>query len=532
MRHTAQNQARRQLPSKLALFLCVAVLLLAAVLRFTDLHRVPPGLNVDEALHLYEAYSILKTGNDEWGRPWPITFRAFNDYRRPATIYSAVPFVAIFGLNVVAIRAMAAFWGWLAIVLTYRLATDLFGRSAGLGAAFVLTLSSWHVGFSRMGVEASGPLLATLILGLDLGWRWYKSRKSGWLIAAAAAFGLSLYTYTVTQALTPLLVAALAVIFIKPLWRQPRAVILAGFTLIAIGIPLAVAVLGNEVAWNRFNAISLFSEAGGVRLALEQWLGHFAPGYLFFAGDASPIHHIPGYGQLYWIEMLLVPLGLLGLVRSPADSRAKWLVVAWLLLSPVPAALTRQDMGSANSMRALSGVAPWAILSGLGIVLPSVPLTPVLRKGMAAALQGVLIGAFIWNAGLALVNYFTEYPIVAARAFEYGIEEAMDYVLARHYDYDGPIILTDWISQPHIFAVVYAQYDPAQFQANHAPYGQRLSEKLSAWGDRYRTGDVDALYAELDRGIFVARPHMLPDIAPVFVVNHPDGSPSFKVIVK
>jgi hypothetical protein len=64
---------------------CVLVLLLAAALRFIDLERVPPGLNVDEALNAYEAYSILRTGRDEWGRVFPVTFRAFNDYRRPAT---------------------------------------------------------------------------------------------------------------------------------------------------------------------------------------------------------------------------------------------------------------------------------------------------------------------------------------------------------------------------------------------------------------------------------------------------------------
>ncbi len=34
----------------------IAILLLAAALRFVDLEPVPPGLNVDEALHAYEAF--------------------------------------------------------------------------------------------------------------------------------------------------------------------------------------------------------------------------------------------------------------------------------------------------------------------------------------------------------------------------------------------------------------------------------------------------------------------------------------------
>ena len=107
----------------------------------------------------------------------------------------------------------------------------------------------------------------------------------------------------------------------------------------------------------------------------------------------------------------------------------------------------------------------------------------------------------------------------------------MDYVIA-HEDEVDTIVLTDWISQPHIFAVFYAGYDPAAFQQTHAPYGDRLSEKLSAWGDKYRIGDVDALYAELEHGLFVARPHMLEGVEPEVVVLHPDGTPAFKVIRK
>jgi 4-amino-4-deoxy-L-arabinose transferase-like glycosyltransferase len=543
-RERARRARGADLPLWLTCLLCSAILLLGACLRFIDLERVPPGLNVDEALHAYEAYAILETGHDQWGHPWPITFRAFNDYRRPATIYSAVPFIAVFGLNVFAIRAMAAFWGWLTLVLTYRLAADLFGRRVGLVAALVLALSSWHVGFSRLGVEASGPLLATLVLALDLGWRWYRSRRPVFLAAASAVFGLSLYTYTITQALTPLLVVAMGLIFLKRLLEHPRVALLAGLVLIVTALPLAATIAATEVTWNRFDAISVLSGPGGVRLALRQWLGHFSPRYLFFSGDASPIHHIQGYGQLYWIELLLVPLGTVGLILHRADPKAKWLLLAWLLLSPVPAALTRQDMGSPNSMRALSGVVPWAIFSAQGLATAGRWLPPrrrlkvTRRAGLAGVMLGsalassVLAGGLMWNAAHVLHAYFTRYPVEAARAFEYGIGEAMDYVLDPGRSGTGPVVLTDWISQPHIFAVFYAKQDPREFQAKHAPYGQRLSEKLEAWGETYSMGNVDQLYTDLEHAIFIARPHMLPGIKPSFVILHPDGSPAFIVVEK
>lgn len=517
--------------------LLVAVLLLALALRVIDLERTPPPFNVDEAVNAYDAYSLLRTGRDQWGNRWPVTMRAFNDFRRPATIYSAMPFIAIFGLTIFGIRAMAAFWGWLCVVLVYRLGRDIFGPRAGVFAALLLAISPWHIAFSRLGVEVSGPLLCTIVAGLDFGWRWYRTRKPGWLAVSGVAFGLAFYTYTIAQAFVPLLLLAIVVIFRRELWAQRRVVWLTVALLAIIVLPLAVAILGNESSWNRMNAISVFRDgiAEGVKTAFSQWLGHFSLDYLFLRGDAQPIHHAPGFGQLFWIEALLVPVGLAGLLRH-RDRRAALLLLAWIALGPVPAALTRQDMGSANSMRGIAGLPGWALLSGLGLAtiwrfphpLKSAKSADKILKVLPA---GILLGALAWNAGTVLHNYFTVYPVEHARAFEYGIREALDYALAHEDAYDT-IVLTDWISQPHIFAVFFQQYDPREFQAHHAPYGTRLSEKLAWWGTQYRMGDVDKLYHELPHGLFVARPHMLPDVEPVLVINHPNGTPAFKIIVK
>src|SRR5262249_11830786 len=69
-------------------FRILAVLvLLALVLRVWGLDWSPPGLDPDEVSIGYNAYSILRTGRDEYGVPWPLTFRAFGEFKRPAYIY-------------------------------------------------------------------------------------------------------------------------------------------------------------------------------------------------------------------------------------------------------------------------------------------------------------------------------------------------------------------------------------------------------------------------------------------------------------
>ena len=56
------------------------VVFFGAALRFWKLGELPPSLNWDEVSHGYNAYSILKTGMDEWGVRLPLIFKAFVDY--------------------------------------------------------------------------------------------------------------------------------------------------------------------------------------------------------------------------------------------------------------------------------------------------------------------------------------------------------------------------------------------------------------------------------------------------------------------
>ena len=78
-------------------WLLIIVLIVAATLRFWNLGTNPPGLTPDEAALGYNAYSILKTGRDEFGKSFPIIFKSFGDYKPGLYVYLDVPFVAALG---------------------------------------------------------------------------------------------------------------------------------------------------------------------------------------------------------------------------------------------------------------------------------------------------------------------------------------------------------------------------------------------------------------------------------------------------
>src|SRR3989304_1484349 len=101
--------------------LLILVLVLATFLRLWRLDINPPGLTPDEAALGYNAYSILKTGRDEYGDLLPIIFKSFGDYKPGFYVYLTVPFVAVFGLNEWSVRLPSALSGVLAIFLIHSI---------------------------------------------------------------------------------------------------------------------------------------------------------------------------------------------------------------------------------------------------------------------------------------------------------------------------------------------------------------------------------------------------------------------------
>src|SRR3989338_4260655 len=88
--------------------LLTIVVVLGSFLRLWQLGKNPPGFYSDEALYGYEAYSLLKTGRDQFGNFLPISIAGFGDYRPALYIYSTIPFIAIFGLTEFATRLPSA----------------------------------------------------------------------------------------------------------------------------------------------------------------------------------------------------------------------------------------------------------------------------------------------------------------------------------------------------------------------------------------------------------------------------------------
>jgi 4-amino-4-deoxy-L-arabinose transferase-like glycosyltransferase len=165
-----------------------------------------PGLHYDEAREAgVPAMQLLKRRNSVVGQPVE-TFRGsgirikgrvfplmVTDYIGALNIYLLLPFFALLGSNVLALRLMPIVFAVLTLLLTYLLAQQLFNRRTALITCLLLAVNPSFIFWSRQGVFVTS-ITATIAIASLLCWlRWYRERRARYLYWGAYLFGLGLY---------------------------------------------------------------------------------------------------------------------------------------------------------------------------------------------------------------------------------------------------------------------------------------------------------------------------------------------------
>jgi len=122
--------------------LLIIISLLSVGLFFYKMNVSPPALNADEVSNAYDAYSILKTGKDQYGNTMPLRFKSFGDYKLPLLTYLAVPSIRAFGLTETGIRMVNLPFVLFFPFVIYLLTQEVFNKKrVSLLAAFLSILA-------------------------------------------------------------------------------------------------------------------------------------------------------------------------------------------------------------------------------------------------------------------------------------------------------------------------------------------------------------------------------------------------------
>src|SRR5690554_2911343 len=207
--------------NKKYLYILIAIVIIAGILRVFKITSVPPSLNWDEAAAAYNAFTIKNWGKDEWGDTLPLVFTSFRDDKHPVHIYITSIFYLFLGVNDFTTRLPSAIFGSLTILFIYLLANKLFNnRLVAFLSAIFLALSVYHIHYSR-GLWEANFALFFFIAGFALFFHGLE-RKNYLLPLAFGFFGVSLLSYHSAKIVVFLFVPLLVLLYTKELFQLKK----------------------------------------------------------------------------------------------------------------------------------------------------------------------------------------------------------------------------------------------------------------------------------------------------------------------
>jgi 4-amino-4-deoxy-L-arabinose transferase-like glycosyltransferase len=436
------------------------IFILSLGVRFFRVGESPASLNWDEASLGYNAYSILKTGKDEYSRMLPVSLRSFDDYKPALYAYFTIPGMFIDKPTDVTTRIPSIVFGSL---LPFSLFVIVFlttkSRLAALISAATAAFEPWSMHFSRVAFE-SNVAVSLLFIAVALFIRSLVNFKYYYL--SLIFFVLSMYAYHSERAIALPLLFVLTILFWEQLGSRVRRgwINLLGLLIILL-LPLALNLMADpitsrlsytnifklwpfipkEFSWVIYNPIfTLIWHIAG------QWLAYFSPHTLFVTGSIEPGQYTPSLGLLHLVEL---PLWIFGFFVLKNYRKLLKILLPILILAPFPAIITWNWF---SAVRTLPVYAAFAVVVAIGLVHVKKYLLPI------------FVGLWIISVGYLINTEILYSPIVTYGEYQPGFEKAIPLLLAESRNYDHVVIDSPHIA-PYIFLLFYGQYDPGLYQS-------------------------------------------------------------------
>ena len=537
--------------------LLTLILLVSFAVRLINLNGNPPSLSWDEVSHGYNAYSILKTGHDEWGQTIPITnFRAFGDYPTTLYMYLLMPIISIFGLTDFAVRLPSVILGaLLPLVLFFLVKKTTKKDSIALLTAFLASISPWGFLLSRQVLQAI-PAIFFMSLGVLVFIEGMQ--KKLWLsIVGTVLLGISAYGYHNTRIFTPLLILCLLIVYRKKLLANIKSLlaILVISTLLFTPIFFALtstegSARSNWVGILDQGAINKINESRGASnlspffarlrhnkvtyftgVAIKNYLGYFGPTFLATKGGTHYQFSIQGFGVINPTELPFFYLGLfLMLINIKKLNKVSKIILLWLLISPLPAVITRDPFQVVRATTMMPAVY-LVIAIGLNGFYDS-----LLRVGKKSIylVAVILTLCFIYFSYKYFDNFINIYPAKHSQSWQFGYKEAISFVKENYNQYDK-IVITKVYGEPHEFVYFYTLFDPTKLLTD--PNLNRYQRTDWYWTDsvdKYlfvNDWEIQDKAKALHNTLVVAGPNSVPENGQILkTINFLDGTPAFIIV--
>lgn len=529
------------------------ILTLAFILRIININSFPAGLNVDEALDGYLAYSLAETGQDMHGNVWPAHFYAYGWGENITLSLLQIPFIKIFGLTAIALKIPIIIASILAIFFLFLLTKELFNAKIALLAAFMLTISPWHLMLSRLNMN---PMLLPMLYlsSLYLIVKTLKTQKVWYLYLSAIPLAISLYTYALSFIWLPMILLAIFIIY-YPEVKFKKHLPLWSLLIILLASPIIVFYLKNQFRWigltinqwwffslpqlalTRFDMVGIFhlKPLSAAVFFIYNYFSYYNLNFLFFHHQYNLKLSTIGFGIMYLWEVVAIFIGGHQIIKLKRTNRSYQLIAAWLLLAPIPAALTIEI--NPHLWRSVNLLGAWQIISAVGIyyfILGIIKYWRVIVK--KTALKIIIISGFLMmiiNTAATLYQFYYRFPtdlLVNSSYYSYGAEEIADFAAAKSNQYEKIIFYFPSDKKVYfIYTLFYSKYPPA-LMIKSAVWDQndhllKKNDKFEFYSDDETSAEKFHDYYQQNKGkfLFIVPKDVLSEETALKIFTLPDN---------
>lgn len=467
---------------KKILLILALILLLAASNRLFKLGSNPPSMHGDELGVGYNAYAILKTGADEYGKRYPLIFR--HDVS-PVLIYLTVPSIYLFDLNEIGTRLPTGIIGSITIVSIYYLIKIILKSSKlALLTAFFLSISTWHIRTSRIALDMVWGLFFQIIATYLL----IKSiNKKSYLLSMVSFFLylISIYSYQSTKVTSPLIIVYLIILFRKKILKQKMILFNFILLIIFIIIPSLIYLFSIPVSNTRFAQISVFTQWKSyfpndsiimlffnpnallklLILIISNFFEHFDPKILFMDNSLLRYHQLTKQGLFYLWQAPFIVIGILNSIINLKKTQNK-IIIGWLLIALVPSMLTT-GIPYANISRALMMLPIILLFSAKGLLLS----LKFVKEYLGYYFKYLLVIIIVVTC-LSIYSFEENYHINQPEEYAYfwglPLKDAATKVNSLENTADRIIFTTTISPQSYMYILFYGHKDPTWLIQNGA----------------------------------------------------------------
>lgn len=411
----------------------IVLVMLASLVRFINLDKIPNAITGDELLYAITAKSIYLTGRDISGSWNPLSAFVFQypprEHQAELPYFINLPLSGPLSFSLFMVRFPFALLSIGVVILIYKIAEILFGRKAAEFSGFIAAINPWLIVMGRTGYEATPATffyLLSLLMLLTL--------RSWNILWSLIPLFLAFYSYIGTKLIfMPFALIALFLAY-ETNGHRERKMYMILFTICLLFVIGFIFLLNNSSGVSRISEIVLpnsplvSSQVDAVRKSSVQTpflpilvnkytlyvqmittklFRIFSPSYLFVEGDQFFLPVKQSF--FYIIDILFIGLGSLYLFSK---NKLKFIIVIlFILVGTFPHLLHKTPSDFSIHLTLMF---PFIILLiGFGI---SNTLESVSRKYKPAAIF-VIVFIYVLSLGGFSSTYFYQYPLVGAGDF-------------------------------------------------------------------------------------------------------------------